>query len=277
VISIGGFLLHGAHSDGTVWTTSRDDFDGWAGVDTTLDVQGRPMGDGGIAGDAFRTERTVTVGGTVRAPTTEALWAQHAALAAAVPVGDTDLDVTEPGGVVKSMRVRRGSRVRFRVLSPTVGQWAVTLVALDPRKFGAELTGSTGLPSTSGGLTAPFTAPFTVNATQVTGQVALTNPGTLPGPVWLRIAGPFSGPVVTHVSSGERLVFSADAVLPAGSWLDVDMDRHLVLENGQAPRAQWVTGRGWSQFEPGVNVWALTAAVYNAGTLLTVRARPAWE
>jgi len=36
-----------------------------------------------------------------------------------------------------------------------------------------------------------------------------------------------------------------------------------------------VTSRGWSGFEKGSNTWALTAAVYDPATLLTVTATPA--
>jgi len=122
-----------------------------------------------------------------------------------------------------------------------------------------------------------FRVPFTIDAVTVTGQVSLENPGNEPGPVRLRIDGPCAGPVITHVSTGAQLVFSSALVLNEGEWLDIDMEARTVLANGQASRSGWITSRGWSQFDPGLNTWSFTAASFNPASRLTVTATPSWK
>ena len=152
--------------------------------------------------------------------------------------------------------------------------WSIQVIALDPRKLGAPLTGSTGLPSSSGGFTFPHTFPFAINSTVVSGQVSLFNPGNETGPVTLRIDGPIVGPIITHVGSGLQLVFSASLTLGAGEFLLVDMEAHTAMAQGQSSRANWILSRGWSGLEPGNNTWSFAAASGTTG-LLTVTGVPA--
>lgn len=118
---------------------------------------------------------------------------------------------------------------------------------------------------------------LTIDAVTVTGQVSLTNPGNDTGPLRLRVDGPCTGPVVTHVGTGDRLVFSSSLVLAAGEWLDIDMEKHQVYANGQSSRAGYITARGWFGFDPGPNTFAFTAAQYDAASQLTVAGTPAWR
>jgi len=177
-------------------------------------------------------------------------------------------------GRVRWGTVRRDGDVLITWTDACVFEWSVQFVALDPRKFGVPLTGSTGLPSSSGGLTVPFTVPFAINSTVAYGQVSLTNPGNEVGPVTMRIDGPCTGPVITHAGSGLSLVFAASLTLGVGEFLAIDMEAQSVLAQGQSSRANWITSRGWSGFEPGSNTWAFTAASVTAA-LLTVTANPA--
>lgn len=126
-------------------------------------------------------------------------------------------------------------------------------------------------------LTGALTVPFIIDAQTVTGQVSLTNPGNESGPVVLRIDGPCVGPVVTHVSTGNAIVFSSSLELRAGEYLEIDMDARTALANGQSNRAGYITSRGWSAFDPGRNTWAFSAARYNSQSQLSVTAVPAWR
>jgi len=217
-----------------------------------------------------------TIEGIVTAPTPNALDDAIDRLISAASLEDVVLSVDE-GQRTRWALVKREDDVLITKAHPTAARFSVQLVATDPRRFGDALTASTGLPSTTGGLTVPFTVPFTVDAVTVTGQASLANPGNNAGPVRLRIDGPVTGPVVTHVNSGRSLVFGSSIVLGAGEWIDVDMERREVLANGQSSRNGWVTSRGWSSFEPGVNTWSFTAVAYHADSLLTVTATPAWQ
>src|SRR5659263_156395 len=170
---------------------------------------------------------------------------------------------------------RRSDVVLAAKQTDTIAKWSIQVVADDPRKFSTPITASTSLPSSSGGLTIPYTIPYSINAVQNSGQVSIFNPGNETGPVVMRLDGPCVGPVITHIGSGLRLTFAASATLGLGEFWDIDMEGQSVLAQGQATRAQFITSRQWSGLEPGNNTFAFTAASYSAGALLTVTGTPA--
>lgn len=276
MVTLGDLNLFGDDEFGVSWFVPRGGLD-WSGAPaTTLELMQRPRGHGAWSGASYRQARSYSLTAVLQAPNRALAEAAVDRALGAAPLDGALLTVAE-SSVTRSTMVRRDDEILVTWLNDTSAQISLGLVAADPRKFGATLTGSTGLPSSTGGLTFPHTFPHTFDAVTVTGQVSLFNPGNVAGPVRLRIDGPVTAPVVTHVSSGRSLVFSSSLVLGAGQWVDVDMDRREVLENGQSSRNGWVTGRGWSAFEPGDNTWAFTAGTYDAGSLLTVYATPAWE
>lgn len=272
-VTLGTLALVGTDADGVRWSTQGPTSNWWDGPASTAAAVQKPRGNGGWSGDAYNQAAHITVPVLLSAPTSVALDGALDRLKAAASLSMTTLTWDDGRYVL----VKREDAVLVKRHSPTVALASVQLLAPDPRRFGQTLTVSTALPASSGGLTIPFTIPFSIDATTVSGQVSLTNPGNVAGPVRLRIDGPVTGPVVTHVSSGRALVFASSLVLGAGQWVEVDMEARTVLENGQASRNGWVTSRGWSQFEPGDNTWAFTAVSYDAGSLLTVTAVGAWE
>lgn len=254
-----------------------DTVDGWGGKPKpALTIAQKPRSGGGWAGTSQQGPRHIALAGWIVTDNPLALLGAQDALNAAFPRGDALMTVTELG-VSRWVMARVEDELIITRKSRLASQWSAQVIALDPRKFGAAVSGSAFLPSTTGGLTVPFTVPFAVDAVTVSGQVSLFNPGNTAGPVSLRVDGPCVGPVVTHVSSGLSLVFSSSLVLGAGEWLDVDMEAHSVLANGQASRSGWVTSRGWSAFDPGANTWAFTAAEHDPASKLTVTAIPSWE
>lgn len=273
-ITFGPLTLNAIDVNGTRWRVTK--FDGWGTAGTTLSPIQKARQSGAAVGDSFATGRTMTISGLI----TSVSAAQHSldwdALIAAIPRYPVLMQVSESGRVRWCMAQRYGEIIPQK-LNAFCSTFTVQVFATDWRKFGTELSASTLLPSTSGGLLVPATVPFTVAATSVSGQVSLHNPGNEVGPVWLRIDGPTTGPVVTHASSGLMLTFSSSLVLQDGEWLDVDMEKHTVLANGQVSRSGYVTSRGWSGFVPGDNTWQFTAAAFNAASRLTVTAVPSWE
>lgn len=271
-LTIGPQILSGVDEFGVQWITET--VDGWEGSPaSTLSVTQKPRGAGGWAGLAYLGSRSMAMAGRAFAPDAAALSAAIDRLNAACAPFDTELTVMESGRERWCM-VRRAGDV-IPVTTDLSATWSIQVVAPDPRKFSAPLTASTGLPSTTGGLTVPLTVPFSIAATTVSGQVSLTNPGNESGPVVLRIDGPCTGPVITHVGSGLSLVFASSLVLNAGEWLTVDTEARQVLANDQASRNGYVTSRGWFSFVPGENTFTFTAAAYTSGALLTVTATPA--
>lgn len=273
-VVLGGLNLGTAPTGGTDFVLTS--VDGWNGKPKpTIRVTQRPRAGGGWAGISYPSSRHVALSGWFFTDTDESLQAAEDELNAAFGLDETLMTVTQ-SGVRRWVMARNEDDVIVNRISESAASWSGQVVVLDWRKFGDELSGTTVLPSSSGGLLIPFTVPFTINATTVSGQVSLNNPGNEVGPVRLRIDGPCTGPVVTHVSSGAQLVFSSSLVLGVGEWLDVDMEAHTVLANGQSSRAGWVTRRGWSGFNPADNTWSFTAAQYDPASQLTVFATPAW-
>ncbi|WP_350347265.1 hypothetical protein ABIQ69_11550 [Agromyces sp. G08B096] len=272
-IDYGHIPFGGVDEFGVRWRLTS--FDGWDGSPApTLDVVQNPRGAGGSAGEGFFTPRYLAPRGQIIAPTAELLNDAVDRLNDAVALDDRPFTVAQ-AGKERWLNVRRADEVRAPKLNDRIAEYAFQVVALDGRKLHGEMSGTTALPSSVGGLTVPFTVPFIIDATQVSGQVSLTNPGNEVGPVKVRIDGPCVGPVVTHVSSGRSLVFASSLVLGAGEWLEIDMDARTVLANGQSNRRMYVYSAGWSFFEPGDNTWAFTAASFDPAPRMTVTAIPA--
>lgn len=276
-VQAGDLPLFGADQFGVLWGVS--DVEGWGPTGSTASQTQRPRQSGAWSGAKLAKARAVTVTGGFTAPSPAAAQDALDRLGTAVSRSEFPLIVTETTSPRWGLFYQTGELIPVWVNSTQV-DWSFQVASDDWRKFGSDVSSSTTLPSTTGGLLIPaagLRVPFTIDATTVTGQVALLNAGNEPGPVRLRIDGPCVGPVVTHVSTGAQLVFSSSLVLNTGEWLDIDMEARTVLANGQASRAGWITSRGWSQFDPGLNTWSFTAASFTAAARLTVTATPSWK
>ncbi|GAA2183370.1 hypothetical protein GCM10009785_26670 [Brooklawnia cerclae] len=279
-LSLNGLSLIGVDAQGVVW--HEPEINWWDAPAPSYSSGKRPRANGVWAGDAWLAGRTVTVKGSLTAPSHDAAVAALDQLHAASRLTLTPLVMTDAGRV-QTVQVRRSDETLVDWSSQLSPSYSSQFLAPDPRKLGTALTATTGLPSVTGGLTVGAsetlgTLPLIIDAQVVSGFVRLANPGTMSGPVVVRIDGPIEGPIVTHLNSGRQLVFASSLTLGAGEYVVVDMDAHTVLAQGQetASRARWVTGRGWSAFEPGINTWALSQAGDAAGGLLTVTTQPAW-
>ena len=271
-VVLGDLDLNSTEASGVQWILT--DLKGWGASGGTLSPTQKPRSAGAWAGNSYSTARPLVATGTCIAPTAALASPALDRLIDAASLDDTRMDVSE-GGRTRWATVRRDGDVLPEWMGDTAFSYSVQLVALDPRKLGAALTASTRLPSFTGGITFPLTFPLTFNATRVTGQVSMFNPGNETGPVRIRIDGPCVGPIITHVGSGLRLVFAASLTLGPGEWLDVDLEAHTAMANGQSSRANWITSRGWFGFEPGNNTFGFSSASYSDGALATFTATPA--
>lgn len=272
-----GPTLNSIDSNGVIWRVNQDGLTGWGQPGTNLNLIQKPRAEGAWAGDAFATNRTVAIAGTITAPTPTLLNSAIDSLKGAVLASGFTLTVTE-SGLSRWVTARRQGETITQKVSNLFAVYSVAVAVADSRLFGSALTGSTFLPSSSGGLQWPNQWPQTWTATTNTGQISLTNPGNTTGSVVLRIDGPCTGPQIAHVGVvGTSLTFSSSLVLNSGEWLTVNMDARQTLANDQANRAGYITSRGWSGFDPGINTWSFSAAAYNAASKLTVTATPAWS
>lgn len=271
---LGGIPFGRVDEFGVDW--GIEEFDGWGATGSTRQSVQKARAGGAWSGQGYAKPRAISSSGKFYAPTPEAAQAALDRLNGAVSLDDTDLMVHEPG-MSRRVVAHRTDDVLHRWVMPTIGSWAIGLMADDPRKFATPLSASTRLPASSGGLTVPFTVPFSIDATLISGQVNLNNPGNETGPVILRVDGPCHGPSITHVASGLTLVFSASLVLGAGEWLTIDTEARTVMANDQSSRSGYITSRGWFGFVPGDNTFAFTATSFDSDALLTISATPAWK
>jgi hypothetical protein len=259
---------------GVLW--GFDDFQGWGGPASTLQVTQKPRASGGWAGKAYLTPRVMSITGWCTAPSIAALSDANDRLQAAISLDSQQMLVVEASRS-RWCNVRRQGEVLWNPdETGTNAAWSVQIIAPDGRRFASSVSQTTNLPSSSGGLTWPVTWPIVWNSNQVTGVVTLTNPGTATGPITLRINGPVTGPSITHLGTGAALTFASSLALNAGEWLDVDMEAKSVLANGQSSRNGWITSRGWFGLDPGVNQFAYNATVYSPTSTLLVTGWPTW-
>lgn len=272
---INGITFGSVDANGVQWRLTG--LDGWGSPASSLQLTQKPRGQGAFQSiPPYLTPRTLAPAGKVWAPDFDAASAALDELCAAFTLSPSQLTVTE-GSRTRYVTVQRQDETIATWQTDTQFDFSAQVVAADPRKYATSLAASTFLPASSGGLQIPFTIPFTIASTLVSGTCSLTNPGNITGPVTLQINGPCTGPIVTHVSSGAQLVFASSLVLNAGEFLVIDMEAQTALANGQSSRNGYINQRGWSGFDPGVNVWAFSAVAYSSLSELLVTAWPTWQ
>jgi len=263
--------------DGVRWALT--DLTGWGSPAGTLEVQQRPRANGGRGGESFLTPAVMTFKVAILAPTVDLLTDAADRLFAAVELAEAKFEIVE-GSRTRYRWCRRQDEIIPTLYNARSAEFSVQVVAEDPLKYGEQITASTLLPSSSGGLTWPVTWPVTWTGVTQTGVLHIDNPGNVPAPIMARvdaIGEPLDGPIIKHLSQGRELVFSSSYQLPAGNWLDIDMANHKVRENGQASRSTWVTKRGWFSLDPGGNDILFDANTRNSTARLTITTYPAWQ
>jgi hypothetical protein len=267
-----------AHESDTGVDWLLEDVQGWGdSPKPTIQVVPKVRQPGATAGDSFDSERHIVLAGTVIAPDAPTLLAARSRLKQAASLASVVLTVVE-GGDTRWANVRRSDVVLWKPAGPTAATWSIQLVATDARIFGQSLTQSTALFSSSGGLSIPYTIPYSIPAVTVSGQFVLTNQGDTAGSVVARVDGPCPGFSISHTGTGTQQTYSSSLVLNTGEFALVDMDKKTILGNGQstASRSAYTTSRQFFGFDPGPNTFGFTSPVYNAGALLTIIATPAW-
>lgn len=272
-----GLVLTATDEFGIDWV--QDTLEGWYGAPgSTIQTTPKVRAPGSWPGPRETGERTITIGGYSEAISPSLVVPAMDRFNSAISKDAFLLTVADTDGSVRSAIAYRNQQALDAVRVSDVGfEWSAQLLCTEPRRFGAALSEQTGLPSSSGGLTFPFTFPFDFDSVIESGLVVIENLGNAQGPVTLRIDGPVAAPRVTHVGTGAQIVFAADLVLGIGQWITVDMENQTALANGTATRAGFLTQAGWFGLEPGVNTFAFAADGDWPQAKLTVSATPAWQ
>lgn len=283
-LTLNGFPLYGVDDNGCEWHVTFQDVSGlFDGVASTLKTSEKAITDGWYGNLPRLQGRTITIEGHIIGRCTESCIAAWNAFKS----------VLDPGGMLLTVRlgdIGRQVRVWQSASAPLV-KWAgvnvlrfsVGLTSLSPYLYGLEpVSDVTRLPSSSGGMLFPYhfeepgvsLSSWMWSEEAVSGQVALSNVGTAPSPVMIRIDGPVVNPQVPHVGSGHVIAF--DMSLGTGHYVTMNGVTHEILIDGTDPARGRVTRREWSQAEPGMNVWGFTASEYSAEARMTVSFYPAY-
>ncbi|MFJ1581789.1 hypothetical protein ACIOC1_00430 [Streptomyces sp. NPDC088197] len=275
-VDLGGISFNRVDDDGTWWV--GENLEGWDGSDVRTQVGAREGDHGSWLGTVYLAERVLTLTGSIGAASPAALDDAVERLLAEVTLTDTTLTVWET--VAKQVTVRRSGKPLVQRQGPVDADVSLLMTAGDPRRYAVDAqAGSTPLASTTGGLTVPYTVPYTLAAVTVSGQVDCLNSGSIETRPVLVIDGPVSQPtVLAQMPDGTviPMIYSQD--LGTGDRLLIDIGAKTVTLNGTVSRRRFLAlPLGWPTIPPAAVVsFRFTAVTYNADALLTVRWRSAW-
>lgn len=274
---LGVIPLGGVDTAGVAWALQS--LDGWDSAEVRAEFSEREADHGAWASPVYLGSRPVTLTGTVTAPDRATLEDALERLRTAASLSDTTLIVYELTGS-KQVTVRRSGKPLFAYVTDRIATYSVLVTAGDPRRYSTTLqSGTTGLPSTTGGLTFPITFPVTFSAVTVSGQINAVNGGTIDTRPILTIAGPVVAPTISALYADgtvRQLVYSQD--LATGDVLVIDTDAHTVVLNGAVSRRRFMTiSAGWPTIPAGATVnYQFQSSTYNATAMLTATWRSAW-
>ncbi|MER6531151.1 hypothetical protein [Streptomyces sp. NPDC001508] len=274
--SLGALRLGAVDDTGVAWIFQT--LDGWDSPDIRSEFSEREGDHGAWASPVYLGARPLTLAGTIVAPSRDLLDQAMERLQAAAGLGDTVLTVWESRP--KQAVVRRSGKLLIQYVTDTTATYSVMVTAADPRRYSTTLqTGSTLLPSTSGGLAPPLTPPLTSTAETVQGQITAFNEGTFETKPVLIVDGPVVAPQILVQMPDASVVFlNYSETLGEGEQLVIDTDAHSVILNGNASRRRFLTlPTGWPTIPAGAVVtFQFRSSSMNSTAQLTIRWRSAW-
>lgn len=273
-VDIGPVSLGVVDGTGVEWHVQT--LSGWDSAEVRADLTQREADHGAWLSPVYLGERPITVEGTIYAPDAPSLDTAIEQLLAAVSLTDTTLVVYET--IPKQATVRRSGKPIVTRTTDTVATYSLMVTAGDPRRYSTTLnTGSTALPSTSGGLTPPVTPPLTMSAVTTAGEIAVVNEGTFPIRPLLTVSGPVTQPRIAVLYPDGTVAQLAYAdTLNSGDQLVIDTDAHTAVLNGTASRRRYLSGQ-WPEIPArGSAAIQFRAASYSSAALLTATWRSAW-
>lgn len=283
-LTLNGFPLYGVDDNGCEWHVTFQDVSGlFDGVSSTLRTESKVMSDGWHGNLPRLQGRTITIEGHIIGRCTESC----------ITAWNAFKSVLDTGGMLLTARlgdIGRQARVWQSTSAPLIKwegvnilRFSLGLTSLSPYLFGLDsVSGVSGLPSSSGGMQFPYhfeedgvsLSSWRWSEEVVSGNVVLSNAGTAPSPVMIRIDGPVVNPQISHAGSGHVMAFAMS--LGVGHYVTINGETHEILVDGTDPARGRVTRREWSQAEPGMNVWGFNASEYSAAARMTVSFYPAY-
>ena len=283
-LSLNDFPLYSVDSYGCEWHVTFQDVSGlFDGVASTLKTGGKAMTDGWYGNLPHLQGRTISIEGYIIGRCTESCIEAWTAFKNVLRLDGMTL-VARLGGIERQVQVlQSASAPLIKWTGVNILRFSLGLTSLSPYLYGLEsMSGSTGLPHAVGGMTFPYCfgtdgispSPWIWSENAVSGRVVLSNAGTAPSPVTIRIDGPVVNPRVLHVGSGHAIAF--DMSLGIGHHAIIDGNTHEILIDGTDPARGRVVRREWSPAEVGENVWTFNADRYSPTGRMTVSFYPAY-
>lgn len=283
-LTLNGFPLYGMDDNGCEWHVTFQDVSGlFDGVGSSLKTSEKAMSDGWYGNLPRLQGRTITVEGYIIGRCTESCIVSWNAFKSVLDYAGMRL-VACLGGIGRQVQVLQSAAAPLvKWAGVNMLKFSLGLTSLSSYLYGLEeVSDSTFLPSSSGGMTFPYrfeepgvsAASWQWNEIVTSGSVALSNEGTASSPVTIRIDGPVVDPQVSHVGSGHVIAFNMN--LGVGHYITVNGVTHEILVDGTDPARGRVVRREWSQAEPGLNVWAFNASEYSNTARMSVSFYPAY-
>lgn len=283
-LTLNGFPLYGVDDNGCEWHVTFQDVAGlFDGVASTLRTESKVMTDGWYGNLPRLQGRTITIEGHIIGRCTESCINAWNAFKSVLDTGGMLL-TARLGDIGRQVRVWQSSSAPLiKWDGVNILRFSLGLTSLTPHLYGLDsVSGSAGLPSSSGGMLFPYRfeeadvslSSWMWSEEVVSGRVALSNVGTAPSPVMIRIDGPVIDPQVVHIRSGHIMAFVMS--LGSGHYATINGVTHEILIDGTDPARGRVKRREWSQAEPGLNVWGFNAGEYSTAARMTVSFYPAY-
>lgn len=283
-LSLDGFPLYGVDSYDCEWHVTFQDVSGlFDGVASTLKPNEKAMTDGWYANLPRLQGRSISIEGHIIGRCTESCVMAWNAFKSVLKSGGMTLNV-RLGGIGRQARVwQSASAPLVKWEGVNMLKFTLGLTSLSPYLYGLDpVSGSSTLPNSTGGMTFPYhfeaadgaLGSWQWSETVISGSVALSNEGTAPSPVLIRIDGPVINPQILHVGSGHIMAFGMN--LGMGHYAIMNGMTHEILIDGTDPARGRVVRREWSQAEVGSNVWAFSADEYSATARMMVSFYPAY-
>lgn len=283
-LTLNGFPLFGVDDNGCEWHVTFQDVSGlFDGVASSLKTSEKAMSDGWYGNLPRLQGRTITVEGYIIGRCTESCVTSWNAFKSVLDYAGMRL-VARLGGISRQVQVLQSAAAPLvKWAGVNMLRFSLGLTSLSSCLYGLEsVSGSSFLPSTSGGMTFPYhfeepgvsVASWQWSEDVMSGSVVLSNEGTASSPVMIRIDGPVVDPQILHVGSGHVIAF--DTSLGSGHYATVNGATHEILVDGTDPARGRVIRREWSQAEPGENVWAFSASEYSDTARMSVSFYPAY-
>lgn len=283
-LTLNGFPLYGVDGNGCEWHVTFQDVSGlFDGVGSSLKTSEKAMTDGWYSNLPLLQGRTITVEGYIIGRCTESCVLSWNAFKSVLDLAGMSL-VARLGDIGRQVQVLQSAAAPLvKWAGVNMLKFSLGLTSLSPCLYGLEsVSGSSFLPSSSGGMTFPCTFEDSTgslphwgwNETVISGNVALSNKGTASSPVIIRIDGPVVAPQVVHVGSGHVIAFNT--TLGSGHYATINGVTHEILVDGTDPARGRVIRREWSQAEPGLNVWGFSAGEYSPEARMSVSFYPAY-